>query len=268
MLSRSEDLDWKANVVYRTSIRRKIGFMRNVVHKTQIGSKLHGRKRMPNENCQLGFGDPKPVRDVVPPCRPKVWKKLLSHSWRTRKCMAKWEYPFLGLRLARTAIRNDLLFFLCAQKCWQIQSELCKTECCPKSWSYKTYEKTVVASRTNSATCNNCLLAEQNLLQASTMYDRLSSTSSFDKLRYDWKSAQCFNNECYERTSCATNEQAVLRLQEKVFLWSNKLDPIYLDVKCDLLSEKITSHFKRGMYTAHWYWLTNVWHCFDVHVFL
>jgi len=50
----------------------KTVYMRNVVHKTQIGSKLYGRKRMPDENCQLGFGDPKPVRDVVPPWRPKV----------------------------------------------------------------------------------------------------------------------------------------------------------------------------------------------------
>jgi len=50
----------------------KTVYMRNVVHKTHIGSKLYGRKRMPNENCQLGFGDPKPVRDVVPSWRPKV----------------------------------------------------------------------------------------------------------------------------------------------------------------------------------------------------
>jgi len=204
MLFPSEDLDWKANVVYKTSIRRKIGYMRNVVHKTQIGSKLYGRKRMPDENRQLGFGDPKPVRDVVPPWQPKVWKKLLSHSWRTRKCMAKWEYSFLGLRLARTAIRNDLLFFLCAQKCWQIQSELCKTECCPKSWSYKTYEKTVVASRTNSATCNNCLLVEQNLLQASTMYDTVELYLKLQQVALRLKDCTMFQQRVLRTNSCAT----------------------------------------------------------------
>jgi len=62
---------------------------------------------------------------------------------------------------------------------------------------------------------------------------RTKFTSSFDNVRYGWAlpqaSTSCATIERLDNvsTTSATNEQAVLRFQEKVFLWSNELDPIY-----------------------------------------
>jgi len=133
MLSRSEDLDWKANRCLQNldSEENRLyakGCPQDPNRKQIIWAKANAKRKL-----SARFWRPKTCARCCPTLETQGMKKTVVPFLANKEMHGKMRVFFSGVRLAQTAIRNDLLFFLCAQKCWQIQSELCKPECCPKS---------------------------------------------------------------------------------------------------------------------------------------
>jgi len=132
----------------------------------------------------------------------------------------------LDLKLRQVALRlKDCTMF---QQRVLRTNKLCYDWKTAQRFNNECYERTSCATierlhnaSTTSATNEQAVLR----LKDCTMFQQRVLRTN--KLCYDWKTAQCFNNECYERTSCATierlhnvwttsatNEQAVLRFKD------------------------------------------------------